>query len=313
MSRGRGMIIAAPERWDETCFAVPALRALYRSGLMAAIVCHAGQELFWKTVCETACFTFSNKTSVGQLASAIGNDWDASLVWEHGIAARAFAKAKIQRRLGPTDPKLKKLLTHTLNAHESPTEHRVRLYLNTLEEMGISATQPEYFLPASLGIPAKPKSVLLCPDSDFGPSHEWPLDGWQVIAESLIAKGKKITVATSIGSRNLGKILADQLGEEVEIFHASPLDAALTTLATFQLIIASDGSLPHLAAYTGGTCVTLFGPNDPNWKRPLGKQHVVVKQHAECSPCLSAKCMMDHRCQNELQAKKVLETIPNSF
>jgi ADP-heptose:LPS heptosyltransferase len=264
------MIIAAPERWDEACFAVPAVRALHRNGLIGAMACHADQELLWKSVCAIPCFTFSNKTSTGQLASSIGSDWEASLVWDLGIAAKTFAKAKIQRRLGPSDPGFKKLLTHPLKAQESPTEHRVRLYLNSVEEMGISASQPEYFMPASLGIPAKPQSVLLCPDSDFGPSHEWPLDRWQLIAEALIAKGKKITVAVAIGSRNLGKILAGRLGSDAEICHAAPLGAALTNLATFQLIIAADGSLPHLAAYTGGTCLTLFGPNDPNWKRPLG-------------------------------------------
>jgi ADP-heptose:LPS heptosyltransferase len=313
MSAGKGMLVAVPERWDEACFAVPAVRAFVRSGLVGAIVCFEEQESFWKTVSSVPCFTFSHKTSAGQLAKSIGGDWEASLVWDHGIAAKAFAKAKIQRRLGPSDDKLKKLLTHPLNAHEAPTEHRVRLYLNSAQEMGISVNQPEFFLPAALGIPAKPHSVLLCPGSDFGASHEWSLDRWQMVAESLLEKGKHLTIAGSISKRILGKILADRLGGDAEFFNASPLGAALTTLATFQLVIAADGSLPHLAAYTGGTCVTLFGPNDPNWKRPLGKQHVVVKHHVECAPCLSAKCRMDHRCQNELQVSNILAAIPGSF
>jgi heptosyltransferase-2 len=313
MSQSSGMLVALPEHWDEACFAVPTVRALVRSGLVGALLCHEEQESFWKTVCALPCFTFSHKTSAGQLAKTIGNDWEASLVWEQGVAAKAFAKAKIQRRLGPSDDKLKKILTHPLNSREAPTEHRVRLYLNSAEEMGVSVNHPEFFVPASLGIPAKPKSVLLCPGSDFGASHEWSLDHWQMVAEDLLEKGKHLTIASSVGNRDLGKILASRLGDNVNSFHASPLGAALPTLATFQLIIAADGSLPHLAAYTGGTCVTLFGPNDPNWKRPLGKQHVVVKHHVECSPCLSPKCQLDNRCQNELQVSQILAAIPQRF
>ena len=32
-------MVAAPERWDETCFAVPAVRALVASGLGVGILC----------------------------------------------------------------------------------------------------------------------------------------------------------------------------------------------------------------------------------------------------------------------------------
>lgn len=307
MSSGKGMLVALPERWDEACFAVPSVRALVRSGLIGALVCYDEQESFWKTVCNLPCFTFSHKTSAGQLAKLLDNNWEASLAWEEGVAAKAFVKAKIPRRLGPaSDLGLKKLLTHPLNVREAPTEHRVRLYLNTAEEMSVSVNQPEFFVPASLGIPAKPKTVLLCPGSDFGISHEWPLDRWQMVAEALLEKGKLLTIAGSVGARDLGKILSARLGGDAEFFHASPLGAAIPTLATFQLIIAADGSLPHLAAYTGGTCITLFGPNDPNWKRPLGKQHTVVRHHVECAPCISPKCRMDNRCQSELQVADVL-------
>lgn len=309
MSGGKGMLVALPERWDEACFAVPAVRALARSGLISALVCRVDQENFWKTVVTIPCFTYSEKTSAGQLAKNIGSDWEATLVWGEGIAATAFVKAKIQRRLGPSIPELKKLLTHSLNAKGSPTEHRVRLYLNTVEEMGIPVNQPEYFLPASLGISAKPRSVLLCPDSDFGPSHEWPLDRWQMIAEHLLEKGRHVTVAGIVGGRNLGKILTNRIGGDIDFFHANPLNAVIPTLSTFQSVIAADGTLPHLAAYTGCTCITLFGPNDPNWKRPLGKQNIVVKHHVECAPCLSPKCKMDNRCQSELQVADVLNAI----
>ncbi len=307
------MLVAMPERWDEACFAVPALRALVRTGLVGGLVCREEQEAFWGTVCDLPLILYASKTKMGALVGKIGSSWEASLVWEAGMAAKAFVKAGIERRLGPDVPSLKKLLTHPMEITEGATEHRVRMYLKTCEQLGVPVDKPEYFVAAPLGIPAAPGTVLLCPGSDFGASYEWPLDRWQELAEELLEKGKRVTVAGVVGGRGLGKILAGRLGSEVEFFHAAPLAASLPLLAVHQLVISADGSLPHLAAHAGSTCVTLFGPNDAVWKRPLGKRHVVVKRHVECAPCLSAKCLMDGRCQTELEVAKVLAAIPKSF
>lgn len=313
MSEGKGMLVAAPERWDEACFSVPALRALVSSGLATGLLCRMEQSAFWKTVTNLPQTNFTSGAKPAKLAAEIGEGWDASLVWENGIAARALAKSGIEKRLGPDDGKLGKLLTHPLAVKESPIEHRVRMYIGACSHMGVDVNKPEYFMAAPLGIPAEPNTVLLCPGSDFGTSHEWPLDRWQELAEELMEKGKKITVAGVVGGRKLGKVLAGRLGGDAEFFHAAPLEAALPLLAVHQLVISADGSLPHLAAHAGSTCVTLFGPSDPVWKRPLGKRHVVVKRHVECAPCLSPKCVLDSRCQTELEVERVLAAIPGSF
>jgi ADP-heptose:LPS heptosyltransferase len=204
---------------------------------------------------------------------------------------------------------LTKLLTHPLGFTASPLEHRVRHYLAAVEEIGIETGRAEFFAPAALGIVPKPGAVLLCPDSDFGPSHEWPVERWVKIGRKLIESGKRVTVTSVDGGRGWGRILAQNLGESVEIFQATPLAGVLPLLAVHGLVIAADGSLPHLAAHAGATCVTLFGPNDPSWKRPLGRRHAVVRRHVECAPCLLAKCPLDQRCQKELEADRVWQAV----
>jgi heptosyltransferase-2 len=80
-------------------------------------------------------------------------------------------------------------------------------------------------------------------------------------------------------------------------------------LAAYGFVIAADGSLPHLAAHVGATCVVLFGPNDPAWKRPLGRRHAIVRRDVECAPCLLAKCPLDLRCQIELESERVWQAV----
>jgi ADP-heptose:LPS heptosyltransferase len=303
------MLVAAPERWDEACFAVPAVRALAASGLGTGILCPAEQREFWTTLEGVTVLDFPVRAKAKIVAGEISGNWQASLAWEHGFAAEVFKIAGIPRRLGVNERKLKKLLTHPLGFSTGPLEHRVRHYLAAVEELGVATGRAEYFAPAALAIEPVAGAVLLCPDSDFGPSHEWPVARWLEIAEILRQSGKRLTVAGMDGGRGLGKILADRLDENVDFFQASPLAGTLPLLAVHGLVIAADGSLPHLAAHAGATCVTLFGPNDPEWKRPLGRRHAVVRRHVECAPCLLPKCPLDGRCQHELETARVWRAV----
>lgn len=299
------MLVAAPERWDEACFAVPAVRALRSSGLGIGVICREEQKDFWETLAGLEVLAFPLKAKAKVAAAEIRGNWQAALVWEAGFAADTAKFAGVPRRLGPGDRKLKSLLTHPLLFAGSPLDHRVGFYLSAVEEMGINTLKPEFFAPAAIGIKPVAGTVLVSPDSDFGATHEWPLDRWMEITCNLLEEGRRVTVAGVDGGRGLGKRLAADLGEKVEFFHASPLTGALPLLAVHGLVVAADGSLPHLAAHVGSTCVTLFGPNDPAWKRPLGKRHSMVRRHAECAPCLLAKCRLDMRCQNELETARV--------
>ena len=299
------MLVAAPGRWDEACFAVPALRALMASGLGVGVLCEDWQVDFWSTLPGLEVVAMPAKTRPKVFAEQLRGAWQAALMWEPGLAAELAALAGIPRRLGPGGRALRKWLTHPLPWAEEPQSHRVRFYLALVEQAGIRTENPAFFAPAELAIPPEPGAVLLSPDSDFGPSHEWPLERWMEIARKLAGHGCRVTVAGLHTQDGLARQLAAQLNEVSAFFHAEPLAGVLPLLAVHALVVAADGSLPHLAAHAGSTCVTLFGPNDPVWKRPLGKRHAVVHRHVECAPCLLPKCPFDRRCQIELETDRV--------
>ncbi len=303
------MLVAAPERWDEACFAVPAVRALMKSGLSTGVACREAQREFWQTVPDLTVIDFPDRMKSKLIAQKISADWQASISWEPSTSAEAFKISRISRRLGPNERPLNKLLTHPFELEQKPTDHRVRRYLNTVEQLGIDTKRPEFFASADLGIEPEENTILLCPASDYGASYEWPLERWLEIAHKLIEKNQQLTIASYDGIRDAGKILADRLGDKATFFQAAPLVGTLPILAVHQLIIAADGSLPHLAAHAGSTCITLFGPNDATWKRPLGRRHSVARRHVECAPCLSARCLFDSRCQKDLAVEQVWQTI----
>ncbi len=303
------MLVAAPERWDEACFAVPALRAMVASGMRIGILCSDPQKAFWSTLEGVVVIGFQARSRAASVAEEIAGDWEASLSWEVGFAAEVFKAAGIPKRLGVEERRFRKLLTHRLQFTVGPLEHRVRHYLAAVEELGIGTGRAEFFASAALGVELVPGSVLLCPESDFGPNHEWPVERWQEVGVALARSGLRATVISLKLGSNLAQTLAEKLGGEAELVQIASFAAALPTLASYKWVIAADGSLPHLAAHAGATCITLFGPNDPAWKRPLGRRHAVVRQHVECAPCLLAKCPLDMRCQREMETARVLRAV----
>jgi ADP-heptose:LPS heptosyltransferase len=304
------MLVAAPERWDEACFAIPAVRALMAAGLAIGVLCPARQRGLWETLDGLEIIAYPESARARRLAAELGN-WQSSLAWQPGFAVDVFAKARILRRLGREDTLPRRSLTHPLAVRETPgpVEHRVRHYLAAIEELGIPTHKPEFFAPAGQTPAPEAGTVLLSPDSDFGSSHEWELERWLEIGRALAEASVTVTVAGMPGGRGLGRSLAAQLGGDTPFFEAAPGAAMLPLLAVHSVVVAADGSLPHLAAHAGATCLTLFGPSDPAWRRPLGRRHSVVRRHVECAPCFLAKCPIDHRCLRELEAGRVLAAL----
>lgn len=302
------MLVAAPERWDEACFCVPALRALMAAGLKVGVVCVPEQMGFWQSLPGLARIERPRKTR--ELAQRLAGKWRAAWVWEAGMVADAVKQAGVGQRMGPAGGKLARRLTHPLTIAENPADHRVVYYLSMARKMGVTADQPEWFAPAEIGVVAEANTVLLAPESDFGTSHEWPLEHWLGIARKLAQAGMRLTVAGA-GGRKTGPAmaLAGAAGVDAGFLETASLGDALPQLAAHRWVIAADGSVPHLASHAGAVCITLFGPNDPQWKRPLGRRHAVLRRHVECAPCMLAKCPLDLRCQNELDPGRVWEVI----
>ncbi|MCW1883910.1 glycosyltransferase family 9 protein [Luteolibacter flavescens] len=303
LSPGDSLLIAAPVEWREACLSVPALRAIQRMGVEVEILCPERQVGFWQvTGFDGNCH--GDRASARDIAGIVKGRQTA-LLWEAGPAADGFAKAGIPRRIGPDIKSLAKRLTEpvALDNPAGPVTHRVRFYLNLASALGAEPMMAENFAPLQMDVPLAVERVLLVPDSDFGPHYEWPLDRWEAVAKALLGKGRQLRIAN--GTK--GAALAKAIPEAEAVTLATP---ALEDLASCSLCVAADGSVSHLAAHVGTACVVLFGPGEPEWMRPLGRQHVTVRRKVECSPCHAPKCRMDLRCQHDLDVEEVLRVLP---
>lgn len=315
---GGVILFAAPRRWDEACFSVPALRAIRaaRPNCTLGVLCHDEQHTFWQTVPGlNQIIAYDDKTSVRQLLKSpelSRHEWDAGIFWEKGIAAEFFHARKIAHRLAYGEKDLLKWTTEPVPPQNEPgpVVHRVLHYLQFMEKLRIPTQKPELFAPCLTDAPRLPKHVVVCPGSDYGPSHEWSLTRWTEILNLLLDHcHATVTIVHQPDGKSTHAIELSKLFPECRSEKPASFARSLPLLASATLAIAADSSLGHLSAHVGTPTVALFGPNDPHWRRPLGKLHACVRHKVECSPCLLAKCPLDHRCQNELTYAEVAAVI----
>jgi heptosyltransferase-2 len=308
------LLVISPVRWDEACFLVPSVRALIAAGLDPLVLCAEEMREFWRSVPGLEVMTHTPHAKAKSIAADLAAaNFHSALMWDATAAADAARLAKIGNRIGPAIKSLKKILTQAIAIDEAATDHRVRFYLQIIMQMGVESFLPEFFAPLGPPVASRHEQILLYPDSDFGGSHEWPLDRWLAIARDLIDAGEKLLLIRTNTGLQLASRMAEALGDAIECKDIAVAHEAFPLFTDHRLFIGADGSMPHLASHFGATCVVLFGPNDPNWKRPLGKRHTVLRHHVECAPCLLAKCPLDLRCQTELETARVATAIRDAI
>jgi heptosyltransferase-2 len=77
--------------------------------------------------------------------------------------------------------------------------------------------------------------------------------------------------------------------------------------AACRLFLTNDSGAMHVSSALGIPTVAVFGATDDTTTGPTGDLARVVREHAECSPCLLRECPIDHRCMTRVTAARVVE------
>ena len=82
-------------------------------------------------------------------------------------------------------------------------------------------------------------------------------------------------------------------------------------VAACRVFFTNDSGAMHVASALGVPTVAVFGATDDVTTGPTGANAKVVREHAECSPCLLRECPIDHRCMTRVSAARVVEAARN--
>ncbi len=300
------LAIASPNSIAEACFSIPAVRGI--QAVRIAVVANHETAPLWRKVDEVSrVVEHSRSDSARKIINLIREsnlNIESAIAWEDSSAAQAFAKIGVKNRLGFPIKKLVRHLTQSvaITQKPGPVVHRVQSYLHFVKKLGFDPFHAVYFAP-----PTRPQApdlpiLAISPGSDFGDAAEWPIDRFTELARefsgrfdlAIVAHPDRPEPALDL-AKSLGKVICSYEGAELINF-----------LATCHGLIASDSSIPHLASFVGTPSLVFFGPNEPEWRRPLGKIHQVIYEHVACSGCFLNKCPLDHRCMTEITSAKAL-------
>ena len=171
--------------------------------------------------------------------------------------------------------------------------HRVRLYLEPLEFLGIGSVEPAFpfQIPNSAQrridgffqehkVTTADVVVTIHPGTAVA-IKRWPADRFQELADQLARRsGVKIILVRGAADPALRPASATVIYAPV-LSH--PELAEL--LRRSDLVVGNDSGPLQLAAALGRPTVAIFGPSDSQVTGPWGAQHRVIQADVPCRPC----------------------------
>jgi heptosyltransferase-2 len=182
-----------------------------------------------------------------------------------------------------------------------PPSEEIRLdHVDAARESGLAHI-------AALGAPTP--VIGVSPGAAYGGAKRWFPERFAEAAIALSPVARSVLVFGSASDRVACDHVAAALAR-------SPLTVrnlvGQTTLVEFinlasacRLFLTNDSGSMHVAAALGVPTVAVFGPTDDTTTGPVSHIAQVVREHAECSPCLLRECPIDHRCMTRVTANRV--------
>ena len=252
--------------------------------------------------------------------------FDGAILLQNAFDAALMAwMARIPERIGYARDGRSWLLTRAIPAPESGEipRHERFYYLELLRRAGLMERFPESETIRldgmeeareagmahlrALGIVGT--AVGISPGASYGNAKRWPPERFAEAAARLRDMKAAYLIFGSAGEREMCEAAA-------RLLRADGLDArnlaGETTLGEFiemtaacRLFLTNDSGAMHVASAAGVPTVTVFGATDDTTTGPTGPLARVVREHAECSPCLLRECPIDHRCMTRVTAERV--------
>lgn len=320
------LIVRSPNWLGDACMAVPAVRALKRGrpDLELTILCPGKLAEFWKAVPEVdGIITRDGKAGVLAVAHKVraAGPFDAGILLPNSPrVAMEMALGGVERVVGYSARWRKFFLDQIIppKEHVGPPRHHVEYYLQIAHRVGANCSPRDLFdaIPrpaAAPPAPASPVRIGLCAGAEYGPGKRWPLDKFASMANAVLdAKGDAIewTLFGAPGEKELGSQLEKELGGRCRnLVGQTTLAGLIEELRACRLLVSNDTGTMHLAALLGVPVIAIFGSTEPAWTRPIGKQHLILREHVECSPCFLRRCPLDLRCMHAITPERVATAV----
>jgi heptosyltransferase-2 len=243
--------------------------------------------------------------------------FDLAILLQNAIeAALLAALAGIPRRLGYRTDGRGLLLTHGVPIGEAERRlHHTEYYLRMLEQAGIRGGDRRLRLHCTEAERDWAQRTLgpgdwlaINPGAAYGSAKRWIPARFAEVADRLADEfGIKVLLTGGPGETEIGRdIEAAMRHRPLNLIGRTGVRQLMALLAGCRLMVTNDSGPMHVAAAFGVPIVAVFGPTDHTTTSPLGESCRIVREAADCAPCLLRQCPTDHRCMEAITAEAVL-------
>jgi heptosyltransferase-2 len=158
---------------------------------------------------------------------------------------------------------------------------------------------------AALGIAAP--VIGISPGAAYGNAKRWMSERFAECGRALRPPDGTVLLFGAAAERELAETVAREIPGARNLAGETTLGEFIDLVACCRLFLCNDSGAMHVASALGVPTVAVFGATDDGTTGPTGSNAVVVREHAECSPCLLRECPIDHRCMTRVTAERVIE------
>jgi heptosyltransferase-2 len=340
-------ILIRSSNWlGDSIMSVPAVRAIKRGRPDAHITVAAPADIapIWKLIPEVD--EIISLTSNSLLATVRlfrrQSGFDVAVLFPNSLRVALEAwLSRIPRRVGYRGHFRAWLLNQIVRRRGKPRppEHQAFHYLRIAQDLGaevdlnepfgatsnaqrslraVGSTKPEATLNAQLPssnqsstLNPQPPLIALSPGADYGPAKRWLPERFAEAAAAIAAQRKVQWVLFGKSKdKEIGEMITTMLGDNcVNRIGQTTIEQLIDELRACRLLLTNDTGTMHLAALLGIPVVAIFGSTEPALTGPLGKDHIVLRHHVECSPCFLRECPIDFRCMKAVGVDEVRDAI----
>ena len=309
-------ILIRSSNWlGDAVMSVPAVRAIKNGRPDAHLTVVAPEKIapVWKLIAEVDEVLPLPDKSLIAAKRLIKNQgpFDAAILFPNSLRS-AIEVWSVPRKVGYRGHNRSWLLNQIVREPRrvGPPEHHAVRFLRIAEDCGADVDLTARIRNFSLPQTSKNKlrtSVGLCPGAEYGPAKRWLPERFAEVAESISNGSDRKWIL--FGTKNdvaIGETIVAKLGEKcVNRIGQTTLNELIAELRSCRALLTNDTGTMHLAALLGVPVVAVFGSTEPQLTGPIGENHVVVRQHVECSPCFLRECPIDFRCMKEVTTDEV--------
>jgi heptosyltransferase-2 len=305
--------------------AIRAIRAIFPHAHLAVLAKPWVADLYARETAIDAVISYAGGRR--EIAARLRAErFDAAILLQNAFDAALVAwMAGIPVRLGYNRDGRGLLLTHAIPVPE-PGEiprHERFYYLELLRRAGLMEHFPNCDAIRLGGIEAARVEgaahlerlgitgpvIGVSPGAAYGSAKRWPAARFAEAARAFPAA----LLFGSAAERELCESIAAEVPGARNLAGQTTLREFIQLASICRLFLTNDSGAMHIASALGVPTVAVFGATDDTTTGPTGPLARVVREHAECAPCLLRECPIDHRCMTRVTTARVLSAAQSAL